>query len=36
MASGSTATAICEDLGMPKGEVDFILKVDRLKKNLKN
>ena len=35
-AAGVGVPAICEDLGMPKGEVEFILKVDRLKKSLKN
>src|SRR4051794_36405718 len=35
-AAGVGVPAICADLGMPKGEVEFILKVDRLKKSLKN
>jgi hypothetical protein len=35
-AAGVSITSICEDLGMPKGEAEFILKVDRLKKNLKD
>jgi hypothetical protein len=35
-AAGSTVNSICEDLAMPQGEVEFILKVDRLKKTLKN
>ena len=36
VASGATVNSICEDLAMPQGEVEFILKVDRLKKSLKN
>jgi hypothetical protein len=35
IAAGVNVNSICEDLGMPKGEVEFILKVDRLKKTLK-
>jgi hypothetical protein len=35
-AAGVSVMSICEDLGMPKGEAEFILKVDRLKKNLKD
>ena len=36
VAAGATVNSICEDLAMPQGEVEFILKVDRLKKSLKN
>jgi hypothetical protein len=35
-SSGAGVGAISEDLGIPEGEVEFILKVDRLKKTLKN
>jgi hypothetical protein len=35
-ASGAAVDAISEDLGIPEGEVEFILKVDRIKKTLKN
>jgi hypothetical protein len=35
-AAGVGIPAISEELGVPKGEVEFILKVDRLKKSFKN
>jgi len=35
-AAGIGAKRISEELAMPMGEVDFILKVDQLKKSLKN
>jgi hypothetical protein len=35
-AAGIATTRIAEELAMPMGEVDFILKVDRLKKTFKN
>jgi hypothetical protein len=35
-AAGAGIPMISEELGVPKGEVEFILKVDRLKKSFKN
>ncbi len=35
-ATGAAIPMISEELGVPKGEVEFILKVDRLKKSFKN
>jgi hypothetical protein len=36
VAAGAGIPMISEELGIPKGEVEFILKVDRLKKSFKN
>ena len=35
-AAGVPVNLICEELGIPAGEAEFILKMDRLKKSLKN
>ncbi len=35
-AAGVTVNLISEELGIPVGEAEFILKMDRLKKSLKN
>lgn len=35
-AAGAAIPMISDELGVPKGEVEFILKVDRLKKSFKN
>jgi hypothetical protein len=36
VAAGVGVAAISQDVGIPEGEVEFILKVDRLKKTLKD
>jgi hypothetical protein len=35
-AAGVPVNLISEELGIPAGEAEFILKMDRLKKSLKN
>jgi hypothetical protein len=35
-SAGAASTAIAEQLCLPQGEIDFILKIERIKKSLKN